>query len=222
MSRRSTQPLYAWRDATAPQASTTIRKSRARIDDARAFFEQAAPGYDLVCFGLLDSHGLFSSMANIRLDGFVYTVEGIGAASRLLNDRGVLTLSFARAGGSAVACRQTVSNGHRGHGSEAARLRTRAQVAGPSCLKNSQWRIRAAAFGEFVPWHPSATDLATPVASDDWPYLYLLKRTIPTDYVLVILSLLAISIVAVARLKPAGSGREDFALRGDRNRFPSP
>ncbi len=50
------------------------------VDDARAFFERATPGYDLVVFGLLDSQGLFSSMANIRLDGFVYTVEGFRSA----------------------------------------------------------------------------------------------------------------------------------------------
>jgi len=67
-----------------------------------------------------------------------------------------------------------------------------------------------AAFGEFVPWHPAAADLATPPASDDWPYLYLLKRTIPPDYVLVILSLLTIAVVAVVRLKPKGAGAEDL------------
>ena len=64
------------------------------VDDARAFFERATPGYDLVIFGLLDSHGLFSSMANIRLDGFVYTVEGFRSAWELLNDSGVLSLAF--------------------------------------------------------------------------------------------------------------------------------
>ena len=67
------------------------------IDDARSFFERATPGYDLVVFGLLDSHGLFSSMANIRLDGFVYTVEGLRSAWGLLNDHGVLSLAFGAA-----------------------------------------------------------------------------------------------------------------------------
>ena len=67
------------------------------VDDARAFFERATPGYDLVVFGLLDSQGLFSSMANIRLDGFVYTVEGFRSAWSLLNDRGVLSLAFGTA-----------------------------------------------------------------------------------------------------------------------------
>jgi len=183
-------------------------KVTTHIDDARAFFEQATPGYDLVCFGLLDSHGLFSSMANIRLDGFVYTVEGIRAAWRLLNDRGVLALSFATVGQPWLA-------------GKLYRMVTEATGREPRAYtKGLKWLVMVVekqpmanppvAFGEFVPWHPAAADLATPPASDDWPYLYLLKPTIPPDYVLVILSLLTISVVAVARLKPKGAGTEDL------------
>ena len=64
------------------------------IDDARAFFRQATPGYDLVVFGFLDSQALSSSMANIRLDGFVYTAESMRAAYRLVGDQGMLSLAF--------------------------------------------------------------------------------------------------------------------------------
>ena len=52
------------------------------IDDARAFFRRATPGYDLVVFGFLDSQALSSSMANIRLDGFrLYGGEHTGCLS---------------------------------------------------------------------------------------------------------------------------------------------
>jgi hypothetical protein len=73
-----------------------------------------------------------------------------------------------------------------------------------------------AAFGRFSPWRPSATDLAVPVARDDWPYLGLRDRMVPPTYAVVILSLLVISVVAVARLKPRGSGADDlhFAAMG--------
>ena len=64
------------------------------IDDARSYLARAAPGYDLVVFGFLDSQALFSSMNNVRLDGYVYTVESIRSAYRLLNDHGMLGLSF--------------------------------------------------------------------------------------------------------------------------------
>jgi predicted membrane-bound spermidine synthase len=183
-------------------------KVTTHIDDARAFFQRATPGYDLVCFGLLDSHALFSSMANVRLDGFVYTVEGIRAAWRLLTERGVLSLSFSTAGQPWLA-------------GKLYRMVSEATGAPPRVYdKRLAWTVLIAekhpianpptAFGPFVPWHPSAVQLSTPIASDDWPYLYLQKHTIPSDYSLVIVTLLLLSVVVVRRIKPAGQGAEDL------------
>ena len=55
-----------------------------------------------------------------------------------------------------------------------------------------------------------------PVATDDWPYLYLAYHTIPSDYLLVIGTLLLLSIVAVLALKPPGIGASHghFAFLG--------
>src|ERR1017187_3244420 len=47
------------------------------VDDARSYLAKARPGYDLVVFGFLDSQALFSTMNNVRLDGYVYTVESM-------------------------------------------------------------------------------------------------------------------------------------------------
>jgi hypothetical protein len=184
------------------------------IDDARAFFEQATPGYDLVTFGLLDSHGLFSSMANIRLDGFVYTVEGIRRAWRLVNDGGVLSLAFA-------------TSGRPWLGGKLYRMVTEATGREPRVYSRPDYRMvmiaekrpmvdPPAAFANYTPWKPSAAELTSPPATDDWPYLYLRTRTVPGDYLLVILSLLAISIVAVKRVQPPGAGVQDlhFAALG--------
>lgn len=178
------------------------------IDDARAFFEQATPGYDLVTFGLLDSHGLFSSMANIRLDGFVYTVEGIRSAWRLVNDRGVLSLAFATSArpwlGGKLYRMVTEATG------QAPRVYSRPGYQMVMIVEKHPIPDPPAGFREYTRWTPSAADRASPPATDDWPYLYLRARTIPPDYLLVILSLLAISVVAVARFKPRGSGLEDL------------
>ena len=64
------------------------------IDDARAYLQRARPGDDLVVFGFLDSQTLFSSMSNVRLDGYVYTVESLRSAYGLLGENGVRSLSF--------------------------------------------------------------------------------------------------------------------------------
>ena len=126
---------------------------------------------DLVNFGLLDSHGLFSSMANVRLDGFVYTVEGIRAAWRLLNDRGVLTLAFAPAGQPWL-------------GGKLYQMVTAATGREPRVYAWGLYRIVLIAEKQPIPnsrrWpfvssrrRPAQADLVNPVASDDWPYLYL-------------------------------------------------
>ena len=48
----------------------------------------------MVCYGLLDSHAMFSSMSSLRLDNFVYTEEGLGAAWKRVKDNGILSVSF--------------------------------------------------------------------------------------------------------------------------------
>jgi hypothetical protein len=52
--------------------------------------------------------------------------------------------------------------------------------------------------------------------TDDWPFLYLAKRTIPADYVAAIAGMLAFSIGAIALLRGRsfGSGDVHFGLLG--------
>src|ERR1019366_5698301 len=65
------------------------------IDDARAFFEKnREQKYDVVCYGLLDSHAMASAMSTLRLDNYVYTEEGIRAAWQHVADGGHLSLSI--------------------------------------------------------------------------------------------------------------------------------
>ena len=60
--------------------------------------------------------------------------------------------------------------------------------------------------------NPAQVDVPT----DDWPFLYLVRKTIPSDYLIGIGSLLAFSIATVAGLRRRSFGRSDlhFALLG--------
>jgi spermidine synthase len=64
------------------------------LTDARAFLKRASHRYDLILFGLLDSHTQFSDYSNMRIDNFVYTMESLREARRLLNPDGVLFIKF--------------------------------------------------------------------------------------------------------------------------------
>jgi len=182
------------------------------IDDARSFLAKASPGYDLVVFGFLDSQALFSSMNNVRLDGYVYTVESIRSAYKLLGDHGMLSMSFFL--------------GRKWLGPKLYRLvaaatgRTPAMFIDASgdrlilcvpkdghALPRDAGEMHQSSYGQLA-----HIDLPT----DDWPFLYLSRKTIPTDYLIGIASLLALSIAVVAFLRRGSFGRGDvhFGLLG--------
>jgi hypothetical protein len=182
------------------------------VDDARSFISKAKPGYDLVTFGYLDSQALFSSMSNLRLDGYVYTVESIRTAYGLLNDDGLLSLSF-------------------GYGQHFLLLKLYRMVTEAT----GRVPLMYESPGHVVFFVPKGADLASPPlhigglqrammpgmpkvepATDDWPFLYLARRTVPSDYLIVIGGLLLVSLLAVGLLRGRSFGRNDahFALLG--------
>jgi spermidine synthase len=62
-------------------------------DDARSFFATTTEKYDVISFGLLDSHTT-TSLTNARLDHYVYTLESIIQAKSKLNAGGIMVLNF--------------------------------------------------------------------------------------------------------------------------------
>lgn len=64
------------------------------VEDARSYIQNSHDKFDVIVFSLLDSHTLASHFSNIRLDNYVYTLEGLRAARRLLNPNGVFILKF--------------------------------------------------------------------------------------------------------------------------------
>ena len=175
-----------------------------RVNDARAFLRKATPGYDLVVFGFLDSQALFTCMNNIRLDGFIYTVESFRTAYSLLNENGLLSVSFLA-----------------GQESLARKLYSMVETAtgkAPIAYNSDQQIIlvvprgkHAAPPAQMRRWQLVTPENLTPMdlATDDWPFLYLSKRTIPTDYLVVIASLLVLSLGAVIGLRGGRFGTRD-------------
>ena len=91
---RSTPPSSRSVEAAIPTGRTP-QAGEIAVDDARAFFRRPSGPYDLVWFGLLDSHTTPSAYANVRLDHFVYTQESFADMKRLLGPSGVVVLLFA-------------------------------------------------------------------------------------------------------------------------------
>src|SRR5438046_7294388 len=74
-----------------PYSSPRVRQVQ---DDARSYVENSRDRFDLIVFSLLDSHTTSSHFSNIRIDNYVYTVEALKAAKRLLEPNGVFIVKF--------------------------------------------------------------------------------------------------------------------------------
>lgn len=137
------------------------------IDDGRAFMTRATRRYDLVVFALTDSVVKVSSMSQLRLENYLFTVDSVRRAWSILADGGdVVFYNFYRqpwlrqkiegmiAAGTGVAPSLIFEQG------DFAVLRARKSGAADAALPN---------YGVDLP-------------TDDWPFLYLEGRGIPSVY----------------------------------------
>lgn len=162
-------------------------------DDARSFFATCNKRYDVISFGLLDSHTT-TAMTNARLDHYVYTRESIAHAKSLLSDGGILVLTFqpqrpyigdrmARVildvfGKKPISF--YIPGSYYGWGGAmfiAGDLTTvKKQIAKNEklALLIEKWKKK----------YPLSLTYTTKIATDDWPYIYLRKPAIPIIYFL--------------------------------------
>ncbi len=183
---------------------------RAVVDDARSFFEKnRAETFDVVCYGLLDSHAMSSAMSSLRLDNYVYTEEGIRAAWRRVGEGGHLSLAI-----SCIAGRWFFE-----------RLYwtiTRATGREPLALFNPLHssvtflvpRAGVTFAPEAIAKHPRTTPIGklaeTLTPSDDWPFLYVRPGVFPWGYLVVLGTLLGGATWSVRRV--FGLGRPGTAF----------
>jgi spermine/spermidine synthase len=176
-------------------------------DDARSFFATTHDRFDVITFGLLDSHTT-TAMTNARLDHYVYTRESITRAASLLADGGIIVLSF-EAQKAFIADRMArilrdvfgepplafrippSSYGWGGVIFVAGDLAAaRAEMARKPRLEGFVENMRQA--------HPLSLPYSTRITSDDWPYVYLESARIPTLYYL-LAGLMIVILVRSAR-----------------------
>jgi hypothetical protein len=63
-------------------------------NDARNFIRYSKKKYDLIIYGLLDSHVALSNLSNVRLESFVYTLEALKESREKLSEDGLIYLNF--------------------------------------------------------------------------------------------------------------------------------
>ena len=188
-----------------PEKPYSQRNVQVIIDDARAFFKTTRKKYDVIVFGLLDSHTLSSNYNNMRLDHYVYTEESFREAAHLLREDGVMSVAFQvprpwigkrihgllqEAFGS-VPYVFKVRSPDSVFGWGGVMFVTGRNIAGMQKVVESNPGLNAYTARRAI---QSKADVR--LTSDNWPYLYLEDRTIPKMHLLILLPMLVLLLVA--------------------------
>jgi SAM-dependent methyltransferase len=163
---------------------------RVVLDDARAFLREGRARYDVIVYGLLDSHTLLSHVSSVRLDTFVYTVEALREARARLNPEGVLSLSFSiidpllatklyRMMGEAFDGRPplVILSGYDG---------SMVFLQGGSRTLSLTAAVAEATGFRDVTANLAASSAHTDNSTDDWPFLYMPARIYPLSYLVMV------------------------------------
>lgn len=179
-------------------------------DDARAFFEKyRGEPFDVVCYGLLDSHAMFSSMSSLRLDNFVYTEEGIRTAFKHVAPDGCLAVSFSVYAGPWIFDRifYTIK---KATGQSPVAVYNAMQYGATFVVPKTPGRFNMSGLAQFKRLKPSQPENQVLTTSDDWPFLYLRPGTVPFAYLMVLAFLLLAGVILTVRAFGTQAIGEDF------------
>ena len=178
----------------------------AHVTDARAYLKRSTGKYDLILFGLLDSHTDLSDYANMRIDNFVYTEESFREAKAHLKPDGIIFVKFeVRRPWMARRLKEMLASTF---GKEPVVFNAESSyTARARCFViSSSTRVQDALshdqrLADFVERSQiDSGDAEVPVTTDDWPYLYQRDKTIPRPYWAISGIIILLALVLYSRI----------------------
>ena len=178
-------------------------------DDGRVFLRNTREKFDLIIFALPDSLTLTSSIANLRLESFLFTQDSLATARTALTPDGVLVLyNYYREPWLIEKLAGMVSRtfgqdsfvstyGGRGRGAVI--------INGPRIapLQLPRYTERAPADEELhVTGEGLMRETDRAPATDDWPFVYLPQKSFPSIYIKGLLVIAVISLAAIWWIAP--------------------
>jgi SAM-dependent methyltransferase len=195
------------------------------VDDARSFMQKADDRYDLIAFGFLDSHRLFSHMSSVRLDNYVYTLEDFRRVRQRLAPGGVVAVTFTvhekwiadrifTVMAEAFGNRPLVYQGDSDAWGTTFLIGHEALTLPSDAILVDDQIARAEVIGDGsrITWrysdvegflNPDLFSTDAELLTDDWPFLYMAERSIPPNYVFALLLTVLASVALVWRTVPA-------------------
>jgi hypothetical protein len=203
-----------------PERPYSDRRVHAVVNDARSFLRTTDRHYDLVVFGLLDSHTLLSQASSVRLDSFVYTLQAMREARARLKPHGVISLTFGvlndQLGRKIYLMLQQAFDGNPplcievGYDGGVVFLESEDHQVSlpPDLLTEGGFSNKTATYA-----NPA---LRADVSTDDWPFFYMPERVYPFSYLVMVGLVLVLSLALTASFLPGRpqSGSISFFLLG--------
>lgn len=199
------------------------------IDDARSYLQKTSRAYDLIVFGFLDSHRLFSQMSSVRMDNYVYTVEDFRRVRDRLTPDGLVAVTFTvhekwiadrifTVLTDAFGRQPVIYQGDNNAAGTTFLIGRSQLTVPPDATTIDQATAMTSVVGtdKRLAWHysntegfldPSLFSARTELLTDDWPFLYMQSRAIPPNYLLALILTLAASLLLVWRTVPSIDGR---------------
>ena len=189
------------------------------VNDARSFLRTTDQKYDLIVFGLLDSHTLLSQASSVRLDSFVYTVQAMREARARLKPHGVLSLTFTvlndQLGRKIFLMLKDAFDGRAplcymvGYDRGVIFLESDSALSLPSDL------VTGGGFFDKTSIYSNPL-LRADVSTDDWPFFYMPARVYPVSYLGMVVLVLILSLLLLSQFQQGrpSSGNLPFFLLG--------
>jgi hypothetical protein len=177
------------------------------VMDARTYLQTCSKKYDLIVFAYLDSHTAFSTLSSLRTDNYIFTVESYKEAVHLLNDHGIIWVDF-------ISFKDWLWNRHTNALATASGsipiasftnlpyVKVGTMTVGPGLKDLDPSKIKLPGQSR-----PVNTNSGIPLATDDWPFLFLPSRALTATYTLPLLMVLAFSALFVARELKSGTNK---------------
>jgi spermidine synthase len=173
------------------------------VNDARAHLRHSDEKYDLIVYGLLDSHTLLSSLSGVRLDSYIYTVEAFRDARARLKPGGLIYLSFAMFRGE-IGRKLYLMLTEAFDGQPPLVIRTTYDGGNAFIIGENMDRaaLRAKVPHEMLDVTDvlAGNDFVADKSTDDWPFFYMPVRAYPMSYAVMVGALLVLGIVFVRGL----------------------
>jgi spermidine synthase len=190
-----------------PYSSPLVHKVK---DDARSYLQNSSDRFDLIVFSLLDSHTTSSHFSNIRIDNYVYTLEALQAAKKLLRQDGIFIIKFQVdtpwIAGRLHGLLQSVF-GRAPLQLEADSSYIAYTTGGRFFISGSEHRIQEALsdrrLAAYIAKHSDFQMSTAALTTDDWPYFYQHEPGLPASVIIISVALI---ILCWMLLRDTGAG----------------